>query len=386
MHVLTLTPFYPYAGDDADGCFVSEPLKHVPTFGILSSVWAVRPVYRKKLEPDPQEQHAAWIRFMPVPGNVGLFSSGLFLYARLAGEVRRLHRDRPIDLIHAHGAIPCGHAAALINRSLGIPFVVSVHGLDAFSDQQVKGVMGQWCKRISIAVYRSARRVICVSEHVKQSTVKVMGNHVTTRVVYNGVDPTLFHPNPTPQEKMPIILSVGNLNPIKGHEIVLRAIAKLRDEFPDLRHEIIGVGPEQTKLMKLAQELKIEERIQFLGRRSRQEVADAMRRCTVFALPSRYEGLGCVYLEAMATAKPAIACRGQGIEEIICHQENGWLIEPEDVDDLVKGLLSLLVNVQLRNRLGQEGRRTIISGLTLAHQADRLNEVYRSASHEIPYP
>jgi teichuronic acid biosynthesis glycosyltransferase TuaC len=93
-----------------------------------------------------------------------------------------------------------------------------------------------------------------------------------------------------------------------------------------------------------------------------------------------------VYLEAMATAKPVIACRGQGIEEIIRHRENGWLVEPENREDLVDGLSSLLKDARLRNRLGQEGRRTVVGGLTLFHQAERLKDVYRSASREVRRP
>ena len=117
------------------------------------------------------------------------------------------------------------------------------------------------------------------------------------------------------------MLSVGNLIPIKGHDLLLRAFAAMQDRLPAIAPphslEIIGDGPERARLEQLAQELGIGTKVHFRGRHSRREVADAMRRATVFALPSRYEGLGCVYLEAMSAGKPVIACQGQGIEEVI---------------------------------------------------------------------
>jgi glycosyltransferase involved in cell wall biosynthesis len=107
------------------------------------------------------------------------------------------------------------------------------------------------------------------------------------------------------------------------------------------------------------------------------EVANAMRRSLLFALPSSYEGLGCVYLEAMASAKTAIACRGQGIDEIIEHGINGWLITPGSQDEMTEALIRLLSNPQRRIELGQEARQTILQDFTLAHQAERLAGIYK---------
>jgi glycosyltransferase involved in cell wall biosynthesis len=102
-----------------------------------------------------------------------------------------------------------------------------------------------------------------------------------------------------------------------------------------------------------------------------------MRRCVLFALPSRYEGLGCVYLEAMSTEKPVIACRGQGIDEIIRHGSNGWLVDTGNLQELIAALSVLLQNLQLRRKIGAAARRTVLQGLTSAHQATQLAALYR---------
>jgi teichuronic acid biosynthesis glycosyltransferase TuaC len=376
MRVLTLTPFYPTASDDAAGCFVAEPLRQLEDFGVNSSVVAVQPLHRGSVGSSPIAPVATWIRYPSIPSGIGLASAGAFLYASLISQIRRLHRSQPIDLIHAHAALPCGHAAVLLSRELRIPCVVTVHGLDAFFDNQVRGFAGTWCKRVAQFVYRSASRVICISDKVSRQVGDGAGVRVNTRVIYNSVDTKTF--SPASSDSLPhTILSVGNLIPIKGHELLVRALASVLPRYPFISSEIIGDGPEHQRLARLARECNLADRVRFLGRQSRKQVADAMRRCVLFALPSRYEALGCVYLEAMSTEKPVIGCRGQGIDEIIRHGSNGWLIQPDNLQELISALSTLLQNLQLRRQIGEAARRTVIQGLTSAHQATQLAALYR---------
>lgn len=375
LHVLTLTPFYPTTKDDASGCFIYEPLLWLGRLGIQNTVFAAQPFYRARSSSSSLQIPAEWIRYFSLPSGVGLPTAGAFLFAQLVGRVRELHRARPVDVIHAHGALPCGHAAMLLSKELGIPFVVSVHGLDAYSINQVRGRSGKWCRRISQNTYIASQRVICISEHVREQVLEGVGRNTRTSVVYNGVDPQKFAPGDEPST--PTLLSVGNLIPIKGHALLIRAVASLAAEFPSLKLEIIGSGPEERNLQELARELQIAERVRFLGRRSRLETADAMARCTIFALPSRYEGLGCVYLEAMSAAKPVIGCRGQGISEIIQQGSNGFLVGADNEKELTLALSMLLRDKQRRCNLGRAARETILDGFTYAHQAERLARIYR---------
>jgi glycosyltransferase involved in cell wall biosynthesis len=287
-----------------------------------------------------------------------------------------LHRRQPFHVLHAHSALPCGHAAALLSRELGIPFMVTVHGLDAFFTGQVGGYAGQWCARMASLVYREAANVICVSEKVRQQVASRLGDAVKTKVIYNGVDPEIFFPAKNDAESE-VILSVGSLIGIKGHELLLRAIARVQELRLPLRCEIIGEGPDRERLESLSSDLGLGDKVRFLGRRSREQVAEAMRRCKLFALPSRYEGLGCVYLEAMCCGKAVIACRGQGIEEVIESGINGWLVTPDDLQELTDALLALLRERDLRSKMGEAARDTILQGYTLEHQAHRLSDTYR---------
>jgi len=380
LHVLTLTPFYPSDRDDGAGCFVAEPLDALAQAEVVNTVFAVRPLYRGKMRAKESGVAAQWLRYLSLPGGFGLPTAGAFVFARIVGQVREMQGSRRIDLIHAHGALPCGHAAMLLSKELGVPYVVSVHGLDAFSTEQVSGRAGEWCRRISQRVYQSSRRVICISERVREQVLAGTGSSCRTSVVYNGVDPELFSPGSEPSSGGTVVLCVGNLLPIKGHEVLVRAIAALAPEFPALTLEVIGHGPEQSRLQAVAQQLEIGERLRFLGRQSRRQVAAAMRRCTVFALPSRYEGLGCVYLEAMSVGKAVIGCRGQGIAEIIQHGSNGFLVGPGNERELTLALAMLLRDEPRRRNLGAAARDTILERLTLAQQAESLARIYRESA------
>jgi teichuronic acid biosynthesis glycosyltransferase TuaC len=378
MHVLTLTPFFPSRQNEVSGCFVAEPIEQLRQCGVDSSVIAVAPIYYPRQQPSAAA--AEWVRFPQIPGNLGLSSAGRLLYASLLRRVQNLHAAKAIDVIHAHAALPCGHAAALLSKRLNIPFVVTLHGLDVFNTCFTGGMPALWRRQASVDVYRAARTVLCISGKVQETLKAGTTAEIRSSVVHNGVNPILFSPTPDASRSSdPEILVVGNLQRSKGHELVLQAMAKLQLSFPKLRCRIIGEGPDRVQFEALARELGIAPQVEFAGRQGRSEVAEAMRRCSVFALPSRNEGLGCVYLEAMSCARPVIGCRGQGIEEVIEHERNGWLIPTGGLDELIQGLSALLGSPEMRTRIGTAARQTILEKLTLSHQAQRLVVIYRQA-------
>ncbi len=379
LHILTLTPFFPSQENEVRGCFIAEPLAELKQLGVDSSVIAVTPVYQPQYHASTVAP-ARWVRYPQIPGNFGLSSAGKFLYGSLSRHVQELHAIKPIDVIHAHAALPCGDAARRLSSLLNVRFVVTVHGLDVLHTSYQKGASSAWRRDAALKVYSQARTAICISGKVQEILKANAPAEGSSTVVYNGVDPALFFPNPdevSPRGQE--ILIVGNLQRSKGHEVVLRALANLRSSCPYLRCRIIGEGPDRNSLAAMASDLGIGSQVQFVGRQTRLEVAEAMRRCTVFVLPSRNEGLGCVYLEAMSSGKPAIGCSGQGIDEVIEHGKNGWLVPADGLRELVQGLSTLLGSAELCSRLGHAARQTILETFTLSHQAKKLARIYRKA-------
>jgi len=372
LRVLTLTPFYPSADDPTQGRFISEPLAHIRDSGVTNTTIAVRPAYQRRpigVDDGP----ARWKRYVRIPTNLGLPTAGNFLAPALVQFVAEEQRARPFDLIHAHSALPCGHAAMLLSKYYSIPFVVTVHGLDVFFTRQARGLTGTWCRHVTEEVYRSAGAVVCISEKVREHIRR--GVNANTTVIYNGVATDTFGPGDASEHSV-TVLSVGNLIPIKGHAGLLRAYSKLSGTIPACTLEIIGDGPERRNLSQLASRLGIADKVTFRGRQNKAYVAAAMRKCSVFALPSTYEGLGCVYLEAMACGKPVIGCNGQGIDEIVQPGVNGMLVQPENETALIEVLRRLLGDCALRQRIGEAARETITERFTVQHQAKQLAAVY----------
>jgi glycosyltransferase involved in cell wall biosynthesis len=373
LRVLTLTPFYPSHEHPTEGCFVAEVLPWTERLAIENHVIAVRPFYRGEVRALDSEVPCSGRTYLSIPGNAGLPSAGILLASTLIRFLHQVQSKHRFDLIHAHAALPCGHAASIASRKLGIPFVVTAHGLDVFSDRQAKGSIGRWCRRISEQVYRQAGAVVCVSEAVQQQLGRMAGR---AKVIHNAVDTFLFSPGPEQHSPL-VVLSIGNLIPTKGHALLLRAFAHVVSQFSDCQLQVIGDGPERKTLVHLAGRLGITDRVHFRGRQDRATVAQAMKGSAIFALSSSYEGLGCVYLEAMASGKPVIGCDGQGIAEIIQHGTNGLLVNPESEAQLSDALLMLLQNPELRRRIGKAAYDTILQRHTIAHQAEELGRLYR---------
>ena len=192
LHVLTLTPFFPSDKNEVSGCFIAEPIEQLRAVR--------RRVQRDRRIPDSPSSKTAessaaaeWVRYLQVPGNLGLSSAGKLLYTRVLPRVQKMLRVKPIDVIHAHAALPCGHAAALLSRRLNIPFVVTVHGLDVFNTCFLGGIPAAWRRKVSVEVYRAARTVICISGKVQEILKTGMPAETSSAIVYNGVNPIFFH-------------------------------------------------------------------------------------------------------------------------------------------------------------------------------------------------
>jgi len=256
---------------------------------------------------------------------------------------------------------------------------VTIHGLDVFNACFQPGTAAAKRRaKLSTDIYRRAASVVCISRRVQDILIRGMQPPPASRVIYNGADPEMFSPSRAAAvNAAPNILMVGNLLRGKGQEIVFNAMAQVASQFSDLTCTLIGEGPDEQRFLDLVRRLGIAERVSFRGRQERQEVAEAMRQCTIFALPSRFEGLGCAYLEAMACGKPVIACEGQGITEIIRHGQNGWLIPVDGAAEMAEGLRQLLSSSDLRTNIGSNARQTILGGLTLTDQVRHLDNLYR---------
>lgn len=154
----------------------------------------------------------------------------------------------------------------------------------------------------------------------------------------------------------PSLLCVAHLYPRKDVASLVRAVARLEDRTV-LR--VAGTGPELPRLRVLARRLGAERRVEFLGHVPFARLAAEYRRAAVFCLPSRQEGFGIVFLEAMAAGLPIVAARAAAVEELLDGGECGLLVPPADDSALAEALGRLLADPAERERLAAAGRRRV---------------------------
>jgi glycosyltransferase involved in cell wall biosynthesis len=238
------------------------------------------------------------------------------------------------DLIHAH-VFEAGFPAVLLGRRLRCPVVVSEH-FTAFQRGLVRGAD----RRVAAYCFRHADLVCPVSEDLRRQleTIEPRGRY---RVVPNMVDTTLFRPPPQPRPRRANgairLLNVAALNEKKRHADLLEAVARLRARGADIELDVVGDGELCSPLRARAEELVLGESVRFLGSRGPAEVSQLMREADVFVLPSRFENLPVVLLEAMASGLPVVATAVGGIPEIVDAQV-GRLVAPGEVDRLTSAI------------------------------------------------
>ncbi len=152
------------------------------------------------------------------------------------------------------------------------------------------------------------------------------------------------------------LICVGRLHPAKGQDVLLRAIAKLKDQFPETIFEFVGDGPCKDECLRLAKELGIEDRCRFVGFLPLDEVIRRMAASAVSVVPSRSECFGLVNIESLAVGTPVVASNVGGISEIFDDGEEGFLVPPDDPEMLAMRLAEILSNPQLRHEMSDKAQ------------------------------
>lgn len=161
-----------------------------------------------------------------------------------------------------------------------------------------------------------------------------------------------------------VLLSVGELNKNKNHEVVIRAIAQLKRD--DVIYVICGRGILEDHLKKLAQKLGIIQQTRFLGFRA--DIIEIAKVSDIFVLPSLREGLPVAMMEAMACGLPVICSNVRGCSDLVNNCQNTFLVSPHDINSLIRGINSALLNQTRKNNYSQVIARVDIKNITQSMQ------------------
>lgn len=232
---------------------------------------------------------------------------------------------------------------------------------------------------------RAANALLPCSHH-EADTMRAMGLTQPMAVVPLWLDFAAIER--TPYEKIdlprPSLLFIGQLTPRKGYDLLLRALPAVLREHPTATVQYVsGLNTEdRTKLEAMARELGVAERIHLLGRVEDERLINLYRNADLYVTPTRYEGFGLTLLEAMSAGCPLITTDIPVVNEIVQHGVNGWLARYNDPDDLARGIITLLNDSTLRQRLIAGGRETIATRFREDDLVRTIEGVFYDAIHE----
>lgn len=345
MRVLITPDWYPWPEQPVFGVFCREQARAVSRVADVTVLtWrrddALRVPFRVEVA-DEDGLRTFRVRY----GRTQIPWTGLA--CKLAGSLQALRilakdRWRP-EVIHAHeyGAAPVALILGALSRA---PTVLTEH-YTGFA----LGTVGSRERRRARWAFEHSR-LVCPVSHELAGHLQTLAPRARIHPVPNVVDTETFAPANAPRPTgVPRLITVASLVPLKGHQHLIEAIASLRAGGRDVVVDIVGEGPLRSDLEHLARESGVGDLVHFHGRKDKTEVADALRRADAFVLPSLWENLPCVLLEAMAVGLPAVATRVGGVPEIL-GPEQGVVVEAGSAEALAVGLEQLLSTLANYNR------------------------------------
>ena len=309
----------------------------------------------------------------------------------------RQARSNNVDLIHVGDLYPPGVIALALKRLLGIPYVAYCHGEEITQTDQRR-----YQPIVRNRIYQQADLVIAACEFARRNLLRIGVPEGQVVKITPGVDCKRFSsrvPSPDLVRQFSlygkkVLLTISRLCPRKGHDVVLKAIAKIHPEVRDLRYLIVGEGAEEAKLRQLAFDLGLADVVTFVGYVPDSRLPEFYATCDIFVMANReekgdVEGFGMVFLEANASGKIVIGGRSGGTTDSILDGITGFLVKPGDADELAATLKRVLLNPGLRMELGEAGSRRARREFDWATRARQVREIssqilQHSRIHPIP--
>jgi len=234
--------------------------------------------------------------------------------------------------------------------------------------------------------------LIAVSLYTKNELTELYDvDEEKIHVIYNGVDTQKFKPNRDRvglrlelglEEEQKIILCVGRLYYRKGIATLLQSIPEVVQKFEDAKFVISGKGfrKNEERFRTLAERLKIEKSVMFLGYVPDEKLPDLYAASDIFVLPALYENFPFAILEAQSTGLPVISTKVGGIPEFLTNNKNGLLVDPGDPEQLAQGIMTLLRDPELAEELGRCGRRLVKEKFAWPLITSQVVDLYRKIS------
>lgn len=296
----------------------------------------------------------------------------LFFLAAFFFKTRQLVKKEKPALLHAHWWIPGGVVACWNSFFSKTPYVVTLHGTDLMLLKKSGFLRGR-AKR----VFGRAAKITVVSNFLKNELVALFPETETKiAVIPMPIDPEVLQREPKADVKGRIILCPARLIEQKNLGVLLEAFTRVANEFPEAKLLIVGSGPKEAELKNRARNLDIEKKMEFLSSMPPPKLGKLYQAAEIVALVSKNEGFGLVLVEAFLFQKPVVAARSGGIPDIVTDGENGFLVDPDNADEMAKAFKKLLADADLREKMGKNGQRTYAEKFSPGKLAEKFGRLY----------
>lgn len=246
--------------------------------------------------------------------------------------------------------IICGHInfsplALQILKLLKIPYWVIVHGIDAWDIKEAS----------KISALKAAEKILSVSEYTSDHILIDQENSLKNiHILSNTFNASQFIIQSKPQylldrykldKNQHIILTVARLaggDRYKGYDQIIQSLPIIRQQIPNIHYLLVGKGDDRERVEAIIDSTNVRDCVTLTGFVSDEELGDHYNLCDVFAMPSKGEGFGIVYLEALACGKPTIGGNQDGAIDALCHGKLGALVDPDDIQELAETIISIL--------------------------------------------
>lgn len=285
--------------------------------------------------------------------------------------------NRPHNLTHSFFTVPCGFLSMLFKFQFNLPCIISLRGSDVpgYSDRFV--FLYKLITPLIKFIWRNADRVISNSEGLKRLAEKSKTKKQID-IIYNGIDIDHFKPETENnfQDKFIITPGASRVTDRKGLNYLIEAVAILSKKYPRIYLKIMGDGNAREKLEQLVKKMKLENKIEFLGRIPREETVKYYQEASLFVLPSLNEGMSNAMLEALAVGLPIISTNTGGASELVADGQNGFIVKFKDSQDIAEKIEKLILDEDLRKKMSVASR-TLAEKMSWKNVAEKYFEEYK---------
>ncbi len=321
-------------------------------------------------------------------GSLKFLVRALLLFPRAVWMAERI-QSQGIGHVHAHYATHPALVAWLINQLTGITYSVTVHAHDIFAEKPMLAT------KLHDSVFISA-----ISEFNRKYLADLLGPWVNekTRIVRCGIDPAYYR---RPEKKNGNagnrpgaleIISVGSLQPYKGHIYLVRACTQLKERGIPFHCRIIGGGDLHPMLERAIQDNGLEGLVHLMGPRTQEEVSRLLPTANCYVQPSvitstgKMEGIPVALMEAMMSRIPVVATSISGVPELVRPGETGWLVPPEDVQALAEVLEEIYRNPAEAEHRAEQGYRWVLEEFELSSNVKKLASLFSHSDFVLQVP